>query len=88
MIATGIMCEMMLSNIPPQNFHFHLLHNEGGDAVPIKMWFPKQRRLEIHVDGIFIVPNNIDTTKTEYSLLPPDDSFIPTMTEMNGANYF
>ena len=88
MIATGIMCEMMLSNIPPQNFHFHLLHTEGGDAVPIKMWFPKQRRLEIYVDGIFIVPNNIDTTKTEYSLLPPDDSFIPTMTEMNGANYF
>ena len=55
MIATGIMCEMMLSNIPPQNFHFHLLHNEGGDAVLIKMWFPKQQRLDIYVDGMFIV---------------------------------
>jgi hypothetical protein len=51
MIATGIMCEMMLSNIPPQNFHFHLLHKEGGDAVPIKMWFSRQRRLEIYMDG-------------------------------------
>merc|ERR1712117_490286 len=33
-------------------------------------------------------PNNIDTLESDYALLPPDDTFIPALTEPNGANYF
>jgi len=88
MVATGIEYEIMFSSIPPQNFRLHLLHNDGGEAVRLKIWFPKQQRLDIYVDGTFISPNNIDTTKEAYNLLPPDDSFIPALNERNGANYF
>merc|ERR1719495_1614407 len=34
------------------------------------------------------MPNNIETTSEDYNLLSPDDSFIPALTEANGANYF
>merc|ERR1719315_651351 len=65
-----------------------MLYNDGGDAVRAKIWFPKQQRLDIYVDGMLMNPNNIDTTQSEYSLLPPDDTFIPSLEETNGANYF
>jgi len=65
-----------------------MLHNEGGQAMRAKIWFPKQQRYDIYVDGMFMMPNNIDTTKEDYSLLPPDDSFIPTLAEAHGSNYF
>ena len=88
MVATGIEYEIMFSSIPPQNFRVHLPYNDGGDAVRAKIWFPKQQRLDVYVDGRFIAPNNIDTLQEDYQLLPPSDDFIPLFTEMNGANYF
>jgi len=65
-----------------------MLYNDGGEAVRSKIWFPKQQRLDIYVNGMLMMPNNIDTTQSDYSLLPPDDSFIPALEEANGANYF
>ena len=88
MVATGIEYEVMFTSIPPQNFRIHMLHNQGGQAMRAKIWFPKQQRYDIYVDGMFMMPNNIDTTKEDYSLLPPDDSFIPTLAEAHGSNYF
>merc|ERR1719320_1050902 len=88
MVATGLEYEVMFTSIPPQNFRIHMLYNDGGDAVRAKIWFPKQQRLDIYVDGMFMNPNNIDTLQSEYALLPPDDDFIPALTEPNGANYF
>jgi len=64
------------------------LYNDGGDAVRAKIWFPKQQRLDIYVNGMLMNPNNIDTTQSEYALKPPADEFIPALTEPNGANYF
>jgi hypothetical protein len=78
----------MFTCIPPQNFRIHMLYNDGGEAVRSKIWFPKQQRLDIYVNGMLMMPNNIDTTQSDYSLLPPDDSFIPALEEANGANYF
>merc|ERR1719483_1010979 len=88
MVATGMEYEVMFTSIPPQNFRIHMLYNDGGEAVRTKIWFPKQQRLDIYVNGMMMMPNNIDTTKEDYSLLPPADSFIPALEETNGANYF
>jgi len=88
MVATGIEYEVMFTSIPPQNFRIHMPYNDGGEAVRVKIWFPKQQRYDVYTNGMFMNPNNIDTTQSEYSLLPPDDSFIPTLEETNGANYF
>eukprot|EP00090_Calanus_glacialis_P017096 TRINITY_DN2671_c0_g1_i4.p1 TRINITY_DN2671_c0_g1~~TRINITY_DN2671_c0_g1_i4.p1 ORF type:complete len:4502 (+),score=1148.36 TRINITY_DN2671_c0_g1_i4:1085-13507(+) len=88
MVATGMEYEVMFTSIPPQNFRIHMLYNDGGEAVRSKIWFPKQQRLDIYVNGMLMMPNNIDTTQSDYSLLPPDDSFIPALEEANGANYF
>merc|ERR1719431_1078915 len=33
-------------------------------------------------------PNNKDFNAADYKLLPPDDSFIPGLDEVQGANYF
>jgi len=88
LVATGMEYEVMFTSIPPQNFRIHMLYNDGGEAVRTKIWFPKQQRLDIYVNGMLMMPNNIDTTSEDYNLLPPDDSFIPALTEANGANYF
>merc|ERR1719322_1877444 len=34
------------------------------------------------------MPNNIDTTTSDYNLLTPDSSFIPALDEAHGSNYF
>merc|ERR1719350_974003 len=67
---------------------FHLLYNEGGDALRAKMWFPKQQRLDIYVNGMFMNPNNLDFESESYNLLPPGGEYIPALTEPQGSNYF
>ena len=51
MVATGLEYEVIMTSIPPQNFKFHILHNGNaenpGDPVRVKMWFPKQQRLDV-----------------------------------------
>ena len=88
MVATEQTYEVMFTSVAPQNFRLHLLHNEGGEGTLLKIWFQKQQRYDIYVGGRFIAPNNIDTTKDDYNLLTPDDSFIPLLEEAHGSNYF
>merc|ERR1740116_197876 len=88
MVATGLEYEVMFTSIPPQNFRIHMLYNDGGDGIRAKIWFPKQQRLDIYTNGMFMNPNNLDFESDSYNLLPPDDSFIPALTEPQGANYF
>ena len=88
LVATGLTYEVMMTSIPPQNFRFHLLHNDGGDSVLVKMWFPKQQRLDVYVSGQFMNPNNKDFNAADYALLPPADEYIPAITEAPGSNYF
>ena len=89
MVATGTEYEVMMTSIPPQNFKFHILHNDGGDAVRIKMWFPKQQRLDIYTEGRYIPPMNKDFSVVDgHQLKPPDDIYIPALTDNNCMNYF
>ena len=88
MLATGQTYEIMFTSVSPQNFRLHMLHNTGGEGTLLKIWFQKQQRYDIYVDGMFINPNNIDTTQADYNLLPPGDEFIPALSEAHGSNYF
>jgi hypothetical protein len=88
MVATGTDYEIMFSSIPPQNFRLHILHNEALEGTRVKIWFPKQQRYDVYVSGNFMSPNNLDFSSEKYDLLEPDDSYIPAMTEPNGANFF
>merc|ERR1719282_1405874 len=89
MVATGREYEVMFTSIPPQKFRLHMLYNDGGDAVRLKIWFPKQQRLDIYVNGLFMNPNNLDFSADDYNLLPPDPAVhVPALTEPNGANFF
>ena len=89
MIATNIEYEMMMTSIPPQNFKFHLLHNDGGKAVRIKMWFPKQQRYDVYTEGRYVPPMNKDFSVVDgHQLNPPDDKYIPSLTDNNCMNYF
>ena len=94
MVATGQEYEIVMSSIPPQNFKFHMLHNgdteNPGAPVRVKMWFPKQQRLDLYTDGRYIPPMNKDFSVTDgHSLLPSDDKFIPSIdSSSNCDNYF
>ena len=94
MVATGQEYEIVMSSIPPQNFKFHMLHNgdaeNPGAPVRVKMWFPKQQRLDLYTDGRYIPPMNKDFSVTDgHSLLPSDNKFIPSIeSSSNCDNYF
>ena len=88
MVATGIEYEVMFTSIPPQNFRIHMLHNTDGDAVRAKIWFPKQQRLDVYVDGMFMNPENKDFSSEDYALLPPSLDYIPSLDYAHGSNYF
>jgi len=88
MLATGQMYEIMFTSVSPQNFRLHMLHNAGGEGTLLKIWFQKQQRYDIYVNGKLIMPNNIDTTSEDYNLHPPSDAYIPALDEAHGSNYF
>ena len=89
MVATNKEYELFMTSIPPQKFKFHLLHNEENEPVKIKMWFPKQQRLDIYLDGRYIPPKNKDFSNVEsHTLLPPNETYIPKFTDVHCSNYF
>ena len=94
MVATGLEYEVMMTSIPPQNFKFHILHNGNaenpGDPVRVKMWFPKQQRLDVYTDSRYIPPMNKDFSVTDgHKLFPSDAKWIPKLDEnSNCDNYF
>ena len=96
MVATGLTYEIVMSSIPPQNFKFHILHNgnpDPADPVLVKMWFPKQQRLDLYTNGRYIPPMNKDFDDTAgHTLKPSDDKFIPKLfgddAGNNCDNYF
>ena len=94
MVATGVEYEIVMSSIPPQNFKFHILHNgdaeNPGDPTRVKMWFPKQQRLDVYTDTRYIPPMNKDFGDTVgHTLLPSEDKWIPSLTSSSNCdNYF
>ena len=89
MVAPEKEHEIVLSSIPPQKFRFHLLYNDEEAPVRIKMWFPKQQRLDIYSNGEYVAPNNKDFSVIDnLKLFPPDNTYIPEMTDLHCANYF
>ena len=89
MVATEQEYEIVMSSIPPQVFRFHLLHNEESHPVRVKMWFPKQQRLDIYTGGDYIPPNNKDFSVIDnLKLFPADDKYIPEMADQHCSNYF
>ena len=89
MVAPEIEHEIVLSSIPPQKFRFHLLYNDEEAPVRIKMWFPKQQRLDIYTNGEYVPPNNKDFSVVDnLKLYPADDKYIPPMSDLHCSNYF
>ncbi|KAG0719158.1 Fibrocystin-L [Chionoecetes opilio] len=91
-VAAGQTYEMAMTSTPPQLLRFHLLHAPPGEAVILRIFFPKPQRYDIYVDDVFVPPTNIDNSATSYQLIPenPDDpdAFFPTLDDNAGTNYF
>ena len=89
-VGTNMMYEVHLTSVPPIQMRFRLNNNDGGDAVLLKIFFQKPQRIDIYVGDQFIYPNNIDLTDTTgFTMLPADDSFIPSLdSQVEGENYF
>lgn len=72
-----------------QVIRFHLLHTDPSEAVLLRMYFPKTQRYDISVDGVYIPPTNIDNSKypAEYQLLPENDLFLPSITDVSPSHF-
>ena len=88
-VGTNMMYEIHLTSTPPIHMRYRLKHNEGGEPILLKIFFPKPQRIDIFAGERYVAPNNIDITSDNFAMLPADDSFIPTLeSEVEGANYF
>ena len=88
-VGTNMMYEVHLTSIPPIHMRYRLKHNDGGDRVLLKQYFPKPQRIDIFVGDRFMAPNNIDLTSDSFAMLPADDKYIPSLAStINGENYF
>merc|ERR1712080_645585 len=94
-VGTNMMYEIHLTSTPPIPMRYRLKDNMGdpvlgnGDPVLLKIYFPKPQRIDIFVGDRFVSPNNIDLTSEKFNMLPPDDSYIPSLSsQVNGENYF
>merc|ERR1719192_756893 len=84
------MYEVHLTSTPPIHMRYRVRNNDGGDAILLKIYFPKPQRIDIFVDEQYVAPNNIDLASPEdFQMLPPDDSYIPSLnSQVEGENYF
>ena len=88
-VGTNMMYEVHLTSTPPIHMRYRLKHNNGGDPVLLKIFFPKPQRIDIYAGGRYVSPENIDLTSDTFAMLPADDSFIPSLESLvEGANYF
>ena len=88
-VGTNMMYEVHLTSVPPIHMRYRLKDNQGGDPILLKIFFMKPQRIDIYVGDNYIAPNNIDLTKEVFTLLPADDSFIPSLESVtDGENYF
>ena len=88
-VGTNMMYEIHLTSTPPIHMRYRLKHNEGGDAILLKLYFPKPQRIDVFVGERYVAPQNIDLSSEKYKLSESSDDYIPKLTsELEGANYF
>ena len=88
-VGTNMMYEIHLTSTPPIHMRYRLKHNIGGDPVLLKIFFPKPQRIDVFAGERYVAPENIDLTSEQFSMLPANDAFIPSLqSEVEGANYF
>merc|ERR1719187_1259940 len=89
-VGTNLMYEVHLTSTPPIHMRYRVRNNDGGDAILLKIFFPKPQRIDIFVDEQYVAPNNIDlASPDDFQMLPPDDSYIPSLvSQVEGENYF
>ena len=88
-VGTNMMYEIHLTSVPPIHMRYRLKNNDGGDPILMKIFFQKPQRIDVYVGDRFVAPNNVDLTTETFSMLPPDDSYIPSLSSLvEGENYF
>ena len=88
-VGTNMMYEIHLTSTPPIHMRYRLKHNDGGDPVLMKIFFPKPQRIDVFAGERYVAPENIDLTSDKFAMFPANDKYIPSLeSQVEGANYF
>ena len=62
----------------------HYLNAEAGEAIVLKLYYPKPQRYDVYVGDTFIKPKNYDTGSSKYALKykEPLSQYHPTVNDV------
>ncbi len=90
-VATGKSYELVFSGTNPQRIRYQVLHADDTQKVVVGTWYANPQRLDVYVNGQYIMPNNGAMENGEFvwknDLAPEEYIPLPT-SDLYGENYF
>ncbi|XP_054766411.2 fibrocystin-L-like [Lytechinus pictus] len=90
-VATGKNYELFFTGTNPQSLRFHLLNANESQALTVGIWYANPQRLDVYVNGLYIIPNNGQYVNGGLQWIAPSagTDFMPSLDSMVlGENYF
>ena len=87
---TGHEHQIYMTGTTPQSQRLHMLNSDSDDNVVLAIFYERPWRLDVHVDGTYVMPNNGYIENNKLLLRDPSTGdYYPDMeTDENGANFF
>ncbi|XP_072027284.1 LOW QUALITY PROTEIN: fibrocystin-L-like [Amphiura filiformis] len=90
-VATRMSYELVFSGPNPQRLRYHLLNSDDTQKVVVGTWYANPQRLDVYVDGKYIMPNNGAIENGEFvwkNDLAPEDYIPDPSSNVYGENFF
>ena len=93
-VCSDLEYTIALTSTNPQNFALHLLNSDDNHVIVVGIIHNTPQRLDVFVrreDGSdeYVPPNNAMLVSGNLQYMDgPEDSFIPTLSESHGANFY
>ncbi|ESO84871.1 hypothetical protein LOTGIDRAFT_131466, partial [Lottia gigantea] len=81
--------DIYFTGTTPQHLRFYLLDTESTQGIRVGVWYATPNRLDVHVNGQYVVPNNGEMKDGRLVLKPSSTSveFMPAVSQPSGSNY-
>ncbi|XP_072024031.1 uncharacterized protein [Amphiura filiformis] len=90
-VAMDLEYELVFTGTNPQDLRFQLLNAEDDSAVVVGIWYASPQRLDVYVNGVYILPNNGAFEFNEFvwkNDKTPAEYMPSLLSTVNGENFF
>ncbi|WAR05573.1 PKHL1-like protein, partial [Mya arenaria] len=90
LVATDHEFLIHFTSTTPEHLRYYLLNSEPDDAVKLSIWYSRPNRLDLFVDGTFVISTNAEIDENGYykTIMPTGNELDPNVANATGTNFF